>query len=101
MPPPGSNPKYRWQKLTISAAFAPRYDQRVFHPAPGHRPDNGQGTRPLGRFQAAPSLGASPRLNGPSPEALASGASDRSEEHTSELQSRGDIVCSLLLEKKD
>src|SRR5690625_6541417 len=26
---------------------------------------------------------------------------DRSEEHTSELQSRGHIVCSLLLEKKN
>src|SRR5690349_25012315 len=28
------------------------------------------------------------------------GASDRSEEHTSELQSRRDLVCRLLLEKK-
>src|SRR2546428_9958061 len=28
------------------------------------------------------------------------GAIDRSEEHTSELQSRSDIVCRLLLEKK-
>src|SRR5206468_4631783 len=27
-------------------------------------------------------------------------ASDRSEEHTSELQSRSDLVCRLLLEKK-
>src|SRR2546428_7360153 len=29
-----------------------------------------------------------------------SGASQRSEEHTSELQSRSDLVCRLLLEKK-
>src|SRR5439155_18639737 len=29
-----------------------------------------------------------------------SGAASRSEEHTSELQSRGQIVCRLLLEKK-
>src|SRR3989440_1713652 len=28
-------------------------------------------------------------------------SSDRSEEHTSELQSRSDLVCRLLLEKKD
>src|SRR5437870_9714798 len=28
------------------------------------------------------------------------GVSDRSEEHTSELQSRGHLVCRLLLEKK-
>src|SRR5699024_11794566 len=30
-----------------------------------------------------------------------SGARDRSEEHTSELQSRFDLVCRLLLEKKN
>src|SRR2546428_6422004 len=30
----------------------------------------------------------------------ASGRDDRSEEHTSELQSRSDLVCRLLLEKK-
>src|SRR2546421_2768179 len=32
--------------------------------------------------------------------ARACGASGRSEEHTSELQSRSDLVCRLLLEKK-
>src|SRR2546428_5352514 len=32
--------------------------------------------------------------------ANASGAAARSEEHTSELQSRSDLVCRLLLEKK-
>src|SRR5579885_2651949 len=32
--------------------------------------------------------------------ALAPGPRDRSEEHTSELQSRFDLVCRLLLEKK-
>src|SRR2546428_7983623 len=31
---------------------------------------------------------------------LASDLDDRSEEHTSELQSRSDLVCRLLLEKK-
>src|SRR5690349_24391409 len=32
---------------------------------------------------------------------LAGGAARRSEEHTSELQSRRDLVCRLLLEKKN
>src|SRR3712207_6878195 len=35
-----------------------------------------------------------------SPVELAAGADDRSEEHTSELQSRQYLVCRLLLEKK-
>src|SRR5690349_22882528 len=34
------------------------------------------------------------------PDAVVSTASGRSEEHTSELQSRRDLVCRLLLEKK-
>src|SRR5699024_11731644 len=34
------------------------------------------------------------------PTVLESGEEDRSEEHTSELQSRFDLVCRLLLEKK-
>src|SRR5690625_5622188 len=33
--------------------------------------------------------------------ALVVGIADRSEEHTSELQSRGHLVCRLLLEKKN
>src|SRR2546428_7515840 len=33
-------------------------------------------------------------------ECLERGLSERSEEHTSELQSRSDLVCRLLLEKK-
>src|SRR5437870_6644494 len=33
--------------------------------------------------------------------ALQEGAAERSEEHTSELQSRGHLVCRLLLEKKN
>src|SRR5690625_7164083 len=36
-----------------------------------------------------------------SPESALSGESGRSEEHTSELQSRGHLVCRLLLEKKN
>src|SRR5207253_8005133 len=38
----------------------------------------------------------------PTPRRLqSSGGSDRSEEHTSELQSRGHLVCRLMLEKKN
>src|SRR5712664_4736338 len=38
--------------------------------------------------------------HGPDPEALALAQVRRSEEHTSELQSRADLVCRLLLETK-
>src|SRR5438105_5613546 len=51
------------------------------------RPTGRGGCRRWGRLQAAPS--ASCRRG-----------SSRSEEHTSELQSRVDLVCRLLLEKK-
>src|SRR3712207_7188619 len=43
---------------------------------------------------------ATPEELGPSIVYLASDASSRSEEHTSELQSRQYLVCRLLLEKK-
>src|SRR3982750_2846034 len=45
------------------------------------------------------SSGAHPHLS-LEPLRFASGAPHRSEEHTSELQSRSDLVCRLLLEKK-
>src|SRR5439155_27060998 len=37
----------------------------------------------------------------PEPHGLGQAAAHRSEEHTSELQSRGHLVCRLLLEKKN
>src|SRR3712207_7714463 len=55
---------------------------------PGH-PDGGDLGPPAGTGAVAPGLPA-PR----------SGAGQRSEEHTSELQSRQYLVCRLLLEKK-
>src|SRR5690625_5740220 len=64
-------------------------------PAPTPPPTPGCGTgcapcspRPPRRRSAATPLGASPST------------SRRSEEHTSELQSRGHLVCRLLLEEK-
>src|SRR5437660_7747772 len=44
--------------------------------------------------------GSSSRERAPSSRPARSPASRRSEEHTSELQSRGHLVCRLLLEKK-
>src|SRR5690625_5749382 len=43
---------------------------------------------------------SSTRLRSPSPPTSVTVTSRRSEEHTSELQSRGHLVCRLLLEKK-
>src|SRR5436190_5318386 len=41
------------------------------------------------------------RAGGAAPRYRACGAGSRSEEHTSELQSHSDLVCRLLLEKKN
>src|SRR5690349_23626798 len=51
---------------------------------------------------AAPADGLAPHRGRPAPESTPTrvGARPRSEEHTSELQSRRDIVCRLLPEKK-
>src|SRR5690625_6051988 len=69
------------------------------HHVPGHlrRPRPGRPVLLLGRgAQVRP-----PRSPGP-PDPRGSGVDvpERSEEHTSELQSRGHLVCRLLLEKK-
>src|SRR5204862_1640217 len=45
-------------------------------------------------------VAASPGMSGPLPHRVTQGLIGRSEEHTSELQSRRDLVCRLLLEKK-
>src|SRR5690625_5711926 len=51
-----------------------------------------------GTNQAQPTAGARPTW--PEVSGVLSRATARSEEHTSELQSRGHLVCRLLLEKK-
>src|SRR5690606_42134799 len=63
------------------------HDALPIYPETGHVAEvlrGGQGADPLGRA----------RGHGP-------GGSARSEEHTSELQSRENLVCRLLLEKKN
>src|SRR3712207_6936660 len=71
------------------------------------RRDETAGAVPRGRDGALARSAAAPA--GPGPEELPAGAlrrsefhdrPDRSEEHTSELQSHSDLVCRLLLEKK-
>src|SRR5699024_12734269 len=57
---------------------------------------------PVGRCRRWRLLGALRRATGVDPPARDDGGpSPRSEEHTSELQSRFDLVCRLLLEKKN
>src|SRR5437868_12659642 len=54
-------------------------------------PSSGSATKPLASLTATPASDPS----------IVDAVSERSEEHTSELQSRFDLVCRLLLEKKN
>src|SRR5439155_20182422 len=67
------------------------------HPRPRAAPESPPAapTRRAGSA-TSPASGAGPR----SPGRSGAAAPGRSEEHTSELQSRGHLVCRLLLEKK-
>src|SRR5438046_8485288 len=56
-----------------------------------------------GVFRVPPPHGDAPQRGGArggQPESFGSGRAERSEEHTSELQSLTNLVCRLLLEKK-
>src|SRR5690606_40923390 len=56
---------------------------------------------PAGSFSSRPMLSSSVPLERAAPPLVGEGhGDDRSEEHTSELQSRENLVCRLLLEKK-
>src|SRR5215510_12646033 len=57
------------------------------------------GPAPSGPAPSGPAP-SGPAPPGPAPPGTASSSRRRSEEHTSELQSRGHLVCRLLLEKK-
>src|SRR5207253_9930327 len=75
LPPPRSRDRHGSQRLDVAAAGLP--EQPVLR-------------RELLRRRRGPSAGGGPIAR-----------QGRSEEHTSELQSRGHIVCRLLLEKKN
>src|SRR5207247_7089141 len=62
------------------------------------RSSEGRARRTVASAGTRPAGGGSP--SGPRPRARAAGPRPRSEEHTSELQSRVDLVCRLLLAKK-
>src|SRR2546430_6915703 len=56
---------------------------------------------PLSQAPISRSFGASVSLVGPFRHAAVERTATRSEEHTSELQSQSNLVCRLLLEKKN
>src|SRR5690606_41957760 len=68
------------------------------HARPRHRPLARRRARPHTRCADRPPDGA--RARGSRPRHGPPGLRRRSEEHTSELQSRENLVCRLLLEKK-
>src|SRR5699024_12673567 len=80
----------------------------LFRSRPSRAPSRGRDFRHLPKCCACHSSGnsraphkiSSPASGGSGPFSTASSSAKRSEEHTSELQSRFDIVCRLLLEKK-
>src|SRR3712207_7585235 len=72
------------------------------HGQAGRNGHNGQHVAPTLVKHEPQALPAQPRLPAATPASPANGyaKADRSEEHTSELQSRQYLVCRLLLEKK-
>src|SRR3712207_6859892 len=65
------------------------------------RAHGGAGAALLGVAHGDAAVGRLPRARAPVPVPPARGARGRSEEHTSELQSRQYLVCRLLLEKNN
>src|SRR2546430_13310773 len=71
------------------------------HREPAQPPGQGAG-RGLGEVRRAALVGAAPHRGGAGAAVdLVRGIAPRSEEHTSELQSQSNLVCRLLLEKKN
>src|SRR5438034_7493835 len=60
-----------------------------------------EGARRVGRRQAGPRLEVETQADGERGAVRARQAAQRSEEHTSELQSHSELVCRPLLEKKN
>src|SRR5690554_7052640 len=72
-----------------SEMFAPSPTETISHPIP-------PGTNSENHWHPSPTMTSANHSSPPEPPAKSS----RSEEHTSELQSRPQLVCRLLLEKK-
>src|SRR5699024_12437995 len=77
----------------------PLHDALPIYPAPA-RPPPGARSRASAARRPAASAWAAPRSPSWAPGRDCAGSAPRSEEHTSELQSRFDLVCRLLLEIK-
>src|SRR5690606_42147463 len=89
-PPPPASTLSLHDALPIS-----RRPRRRAPPAP-HEPRPG----PSGRESSAPTAGTAGTPPAPATRSPGPHRPPRSEEHTSELQSRENLVCRLLLEKK-
>src|SRR5207247_8713474 len=101
-----------WQPAARTTALFPYTTLFRSRPAPRHAPHHGRSERVQqaprqpaeghaarpGRLRARP---PAPRPPDGTARQFATGPAARSEEHTSELQSRVDLVCRLLLEKKN
>src|SRR5690625_7764267 len=91
-----STPTWKsWRQLsrsaTIASCFQYRYRSTTLRRSPS-RSSSGSQCSPTGQGP----------VHGPTPTCgSALSVTSRSEEHTSELQSRGHLVCRLLLEKKN
>src|SRR5690606_41138224 len=83
--------------LPISSSAASRTPSRSGHDSPGRPSSRPPSPSPSTRSARTASAAAS---STPRPSPPVSPPPRRSEEHTSELQSRENLVCRLLLEKK-
>src|SRR5438874_8947773 len=97
LPPPPRSTLFPYTTLFRSQE-AQRQSVALGQAIPGHEPGR---RRCRGRGDAqSHSLARDPRLRHTLSGTICGQEGKRSEEHTSELQSRRDLVCRLLLEKK-
>src|SRR5690349_23741880 len=91
-----------WSKSSVSCSAIRRFfttnTPAALSPIISLRREMGYGSRTASKRERRSS--GSRRLSCSSTRPTAATTSSRSEEHTSELQSRRDLVCRLLLEKK-